>query len=165
MLNGSLDFSLFCEEGKAERALDWKTRFEIALGIARGLVYLHEECRDFGLAKLVGRDFRHVLTTTRGTPGYLAPEWISGLLITLKVDVYSFGMMLLEIISGIVYARIASEANIEEVRRAVVVGGLCIQEDENRRPRMGEVVKILEGTMELPVEQIRRSLEVLFREL
>ncbi|KAH9310701.1 hypothetical protein KI387_025736, partial [Taxus chinensis] len=55
---------------------------------------------DFGLAKLVGRDFSRVLTTTRGTRGYLAPEWISGLPITTKVDVYSFGMMLLEIISG-----------------------------------------------------------------
>ena len=55
---------------------------------------------DFGLAKLVGRDFSRVLTTTRGTRGYLAPEWISGLPITPKVDVYSFGMMLLEIIFG-----------------------------------------------------------------
>ncbi|KAH9289964.1 hypothetical protein KI387_034081, partial [Taxus chinensis] len=55
---------------------------------------------DFGLAKLVGREFSGVLTTTRGTRGYLAPEWISGLPITAKVDVYSFGMMLLEIISG-----------------------------------------------------------------
>ncbi|XP_057836445.1 G-type lectin S-receptor-like serine/threonine-protein kinase At2g19130 [Cryptomeria japonica] len=216
MPNGSLNSSLFCEEEEADKVLDWKTRFEIVLGTARGLAYLHEECRDciihcdikpenilldddfspkiadFGLAKLVGRDFSRVLTTTRGTPGYLAPEWISGLPITPKVDVYSFGMTLLEIISGrrnldlkveersrlyfptwassqiqrgnitgIVDARIASEANIEEVRRAAVVGGLCIQDDENQRPSMGKVVKILEGKMEAPAPQILRSLQVL----
>ncbi|XP_057812651.2 G-type lectin S-receptor-like serine/threonine-protein kinase At2g19130 [Cryptomeria japonica] len=216
MPNGSLNSFLFCEEGEAETVLlDWKTRFEIALGTARGLVYLHEECKDriihcdikpenilldgdfspqiadFGLAKLVGRDFSRVLTTTRGTRGYLAPEWISGLPITSKVDVYSFGMTLLEILSGrrnldlkveksrlyfptwalsqigggniigVVDVRIASEANIEEVRRAAVVAGLCIQDDENRRPSMGEVVRILEGTMEAPVPEIPRSLQVL----
>ncbi|CAI9772522.1 unnamed protein product [Fraxinus pennsylvanica] len=55
---------------------------------------------DFGLAKLVGRDFSRVLTTLRGTRGYLAPEWISGVAITAKADVYSFGMMLFEFISG-----------------------------------------------------------------
>ncbi|GLJ21871.1 hypothetical protein SUGI_0409030 [Cryptomeria japonica] len=215
MPNGSLNSSLFCEEEEAEKVLDWKTRFEIALGTARGLVYLHEECRDriihcdikpenilldenfspkiadFGLAKMVGRDFSRVLTTTRGTRGYLAPEWIAGLPITPKVDVYSFGMTLLEIISGrrnldlkveesrfyfptwassqiqrgnimgIVDARIASEANIEEVRRAAVVGGLCIQDDENQRPSMDKVVNLLEGKMETPLPQIPRSLQVL----
>ncbi|GLJ51361.1 hypothetical protein SUGI_1092060 [Cryptomeria japonica] len=178
---------------------------KIALGTARGLLYLHEEFRDqiihcdvkpenilldsdfspkiadFGLAKLVGRDFSRVLTTTTGTEGYLAPEWISGLPITPKVDVYSFGMTLLEIISGrrnldlkveesrfyfptwtssqiqrgnivgVLDVRIASEANIEEVKRAAVVGELCIQDDEDRRPSMGELVKILEGTMKAPV--------------
>ncbi|XP_057827950.2 G-type lectin S-receptor-like serine/threonine-protein kinase At2g19130 [Cryptomeria japonica] len=215
MPNGSLNSSLFYEEEGAERMLDWKTRFQIALGTARGLVYLHEECRDqiihcdikpenilldgdfnpriadFGLSKMVGRDFSRVLTTTRGTRGYLAPEWISGLPVTPKVDVYSFGMTLLEIISGrrnldlrvkesrwyfptwassqiemgnirdIVDARIASEANIEEVRRAAVVGGLCIQDEENLRPSMSEVVKILEGKMEAPSPQIRMSPQVL----
>ncbi|KAK6919459.1 PAN/Apple domain [Dillenia turbinata] len=120
MPNGSLDTHLF--HGK--EVLGWKTRFQIALGIARGLAYLHEKCRDciihcdikpenilldadfcpkvadFGLAKLVGRDFSRVLTTMRGTRGYLAPEWISGVAITAKADVYSFGMMLFELISG-----------------------------------------------------------------
>jgi serine/threonine protein kinase len=99
-------------------------RYQIALGIARGLTYLHEKCRDciihcdvkpenilldsdfvpkvadFGLAKLVGRDFSRVLTTMRGTRGYLAPEWISGVAITAKADVYSYGMMLFEVVSG-----------------------------------------------------------------
>ncbi|KAH7662292.1 S-receptor-like serine/threonine-protein kinase protein [Dioscorea alata] len=121
MPNGSLDSRLF--RGN-DNVLDWSTRYRIALGIARGLEYLHEKCReciihcdikpenilldaefnpkvaDFGLAKLLGREFSHVLTSMRGTIGYLAPEWITGLAITPKADVYSFGMMLLEIISG-----------------------------------------------------------------
>ena len=54
---------------------------------------------DFGMAKLLGRDFSRVLTTMRGTLGYLAPEWISGVAITQKVDVYSYGLLLFEIIS------------------------------------------------------------------
>ncbi|KAF3327817.1 G-type lectin S-receptor-like serine/threonine-protein kinase [Carex littledalei] len=92
------------------------------VGIARGLTYLHEECRDciihcdikpgnilldanfcpkvadFGMAKLLGRDFSRALTTMRGTIGYLGPEWICGRPITKKTDVYSFGMVLFEII-------------------------------------------------------------------
>lgn len=55
---------------------------------------------DFGMAKFLGRDFSRTLTTIRGTMGYLAPEWISGGAITPKVDVYSYGMLLFEIISG-----------------------------------------------------------------
>jgi len=104
--------------------LRWSTRYQIALGVARGLAYLHENCRDciihcdikpenillsesfvpkiadFGMAKLFGRDFSRVITTIRGTIGYLAPEWISGVAITPKVDVYAYGMVLLEIVSG-----------------------------------------------------------------
>ncbi|XP_010061897.2 G-type lectin S-receptor-like serine/threonine-protein kinase At2g19130 [Eucalyptus grandis] len=122
MPNGSLDYHLF--HRKDSKTLDWKTRYQIALGTARGLAYLHEKCRDciihcdikpenilldaefcpkvadFGLAKLVGRDFSRVLTTMRGTRGYLAPEWISGVAITAKADVYSYGMMLFEFVSG-----------------------------------------------------------------
>ncbi|XP_028796042.1 G-type lectin S-receptor-like serine/threonine-protein kinase At2g19130 [Neltuma alba] len=122
MPNGSLDAHLFQE--KNSKKLEWKLRYQIALGIARGLTYLHEKCRDciihcdikpenilldsdfgpkvadFGLAKLVGRDFSRVLTTMRGTRGYLAPEWISGVAITAKADVYSYGMMLFEFVSG-----------------------------------------------------------------
>ncbi|KAI4331073.1 hypothetical protein MLD38_029296 [Melastoma candidum] len=122
MPNGSLNAHLF--NGKDSNILDWKTRYQIALGTARGLTYLHEKCRDciihcdikpenilldaefvpkvadFGLAKLMGREFSRVLTTMRGTRGYLAPEWISGVAITAKADVYSYGMMLFEIVSG-----------------------------------------------------------------
>ncbi|XXG70313.1 hypothetical protein AAC387_Pa06g3100 [Persea americana] len=120
MPNGSLDCQLF---HKNPQVIDWKLRYQIALGIARGLAYLHEKCRDciihcdikpenvlldaaffpkladFGMAKIVGREFSRVLTSMRGTIGYLAPEWISGVAITPKADVYSYGMMLFEIIS------------------------------------------------------------------
>ncbi|KAI9177476.1 hypothetical protein LWI28_015666 [Acer negundo] len=65
------------------------------------LIRLRGFCsEDFGLAKLLGREFSRVLTTLRGTRGYLAPEWISGVAITAKADVYSYGMMLFEFISG-----------------------------------------------------------------
>ncbi|KQJ99097.1 G-type lectin S-receptor-like serine/threonine-protein kinase At2g19130 [Brachypodium distachyon] len=121
MLNGSLDAHLF--ESNAA-VLNWNTRYQLALGVARGLSYLHQSCHeciihcdikpenilldasfvpkvaDFGLAAFVGRDFSRVKATFRGTAGYLAPEWLSGVAITPKVDVYSFGMVLLEIISG-----------------------------------------------------------------
>uniref|UniRef100_A0A0D9W4V1 Receptor-like serine/threonine-protein kinase n=1 Tax=Leersia perrieri TaxID=77586 RepID=A0A0D9W4V1_9ORYZ len=122
MSNGSLDTHLFRSNNIA--TLTWSTRYQIALGVARGLAYLHESCRDciihcdikpqnilldgsfvpkiadFGMAKLLGRDFSRVVTTARGTIGYLAPEWISGMAITPKVDVYAYGMVLLELISG-----------------------------------------------------------------
>lgn len=121
MPNGSLSSYL---SRTSPELLSWETRFRIALGTAKGIAYLHEGCRDciihcdikpenilldsdynakvsdFGLAKLVGRDFSRVLATMRGTWGYVAPEWISGLPITTKADVYSFGMTLLELIGG-----------------------------------------------------------------
>ncbi|CAO2167326.1 unnamed protein product [Urochloa humidicola] len=111
MPNGSLDRHLFGDASGT--VLSWETRYQIALGIARGLEYLHEKCRDciihcdikpenilldeafvprvadFGLAKLMGRDFSRVLTTMRGTVGYLAPEWIGGAAVTAKADVFS----------------------------------------------------------------------------
>uniref|UniRef100_A0ACD5VNQ7 Uncharacterized protein n=1 Tax=Avena sativa TaxID=4498 RepID=A0ACD5VNQ7_AVESA len=124
--NRSLDIHLFPRSSHDANVLflDWSARYRIAVGVARGLAYLHEGCRDriihcdvkpqnilldaslrpkiadFGMAKFVGRDFSRVLTTMRGTIGYLAPEWISGTPITPKVDVYSYGMVLLELVSG-----------------------------------------------------------------
>ncbi|CAL9761177.1 unnamed protein product [Musa acuminata subsp. burmannicoides] len=100
----------------------WDQRVQIALGIARGLLYLHEECisqiihcdikpqnvllddnlvpriSDFGLAKLLKTDQTRTKTDIRGTKGYVAPEWFKNAGVTAKVDVYSFGVMLLEII-------------------------------------------------------------------
>ncbi|RLM87333.1 G-type lectin S-receptor-like serine/threonine-protein kinase [Panicum miliaceum] len=110
MPNGSLDGHLF----KSDNApvLSWSTRYQIAIGVARGLLYLHKcyhkciihcdikpenilldasfvpKIADFGMAAFVGRDFSRVLTTFKGVA------------ITPKVDVYSFGMVLMEIISG-----------------------------------------------------------------
>ncbi|KAL3638758.1 hypothetical protein CASFOL_016665 [Castilleja foliolosa] len=126
MKNGSLDSFLFTAENQLGKFLNWECRFNVALGTARGITYLHEECRDcivhcdikpenilldenyhakvsdFGLAKLVNpKDHRYrTLTSVRGTRGYLAPEWLANLPITSKSDVYSYGMVLLEIVSG-----------------------------------------------------------------
>ncbi|GLJ11994.1 hypothetical protein SUGI_0181610 [Cryptomeria japonica] len=118
MGNGSLDTALFVVSG----FLDWRTRVKIAMGTARGLLYLHEECRtqtihcdikpqnilldqnynpkisDFGLAKLLMAEQTATRTAARGTRGYIAPEWMNNMPITVKVDIYSFGVMLLEII-------------------------------------------------------------------
>ncbi|CAL5196054.1 unnamed protein product [Lathyrus oleraceus] len=120
MPNGALSAYL----RKEGPCLSWDVRFRVAIGTAKGIAYLHEECRsciihcdikpenilldsdftakvsDFGLAKLIGRDFSRVLATMRGTWGYVAPEWISGVEITTKADVYSFGMTLLELLGG-----------------------------------------------------------------
>lgn len=124
MPNGSLDAWLFGKK-QGEKLLDWEQRLNIALGTARALAYLHEECSDhiihldvkpenilldhqfcpklsdFGLAKLMDREQSRVVTSMRGTPGYLAPEWLlPHAAVTAKTDVYSFGMVLLELISG-----------------------------------------------------------------
>ncbi|XP_074337484.1 G-type lectin S-receptor-like serine/threonine-protein kinase LECRK3 [Apium graveolens] len=117
MVNGSLAALIF---GSAKPS--WAQRIQIALGIARGLAYLHEECNtqiihcdikpqnilldedynarisDFGLAKLLMLNQSRTNTGIRGTKGYVAPEWFRNTAITVKVDVYSFGVLLLEII-------------------------------------------------------------------
>ncbi|KAL6343458.1 hypothetical protein AAG906_024823 [Vitis piasezkii] len=113
----------FCNE-QSHRLLKpcWDHRAEIVLAIARGLLYLHEECEtriihcdikpqnvlldqhynakiaDFGLAKLLRKDQTRTSTNARGTMGYMAPEWLKCAPVTAKVDVHSFGVMLLEII-------------------------------------------------------------------
>ncbi|KAJ3668917.1 hypothetical protein LUZ60_010867 [Juncus effusus] len=121
--NGSLDKNLFNEDDQG-RLLGWKERFSIALGSAKGLAYLHEEClewvihcdvkpgnillgsdfepkiADFGLSKLSKRGVSSNISHVRGTRGYMAPEWASNLPITAKVDVYSFGIVLLELVKG-----------------------------------------------------------------
>lgn len=118
MKNGSLSSFLFRNTEKPS----WNHRAEIVLEIARGLLYLHEECEtqiihcdikphnvlldqnfhakisDFGIAKLLKKDQTRTDTDIRGTMGYIAPEWLKFASVTAKVDVYSFGVMLLEII-------------------------------------------------------------------
>ncbi|XP_039130363.1 LOW QUALITY PROTEIN: G-type lectin S-receptor-like serine/threonine-protein kinase At2g19130 [Dioscorea cayenensis subsp. rotundata] len=199
MPNGSLDHHLF---NRNDVVLDWRTRYQIIIGVAKGLEYLHEKCRDciihcdvkpenilldsdfcpkvsdFGMAKLIHRNFSKVLTSMKGTFGYLAPEWISGQPITPKADVYSYGMMLFEVISGrrnsdqsrstnnkyfsslgstnslkvtpfsLLDENLAHDADMEELTRACKVACWCIQENEAHRPSMGVVVLMLEGVME-----------------
>uniref|UniRef100_A0A453CQH3 Protein kinase domain-containing protein n=1 Tax=Aegilops tauschii subsp. strangulata TaxID=200361 RepID=A0A453CQH3_AEGTS len=119
--NGSLDHALF---GKGGLNLDWPRRFEICLGIARGIAYLHEESSvrivhrdikasnvlldadlnpkisDFGLAKLYDDKKTHVSTKVAGTFGYLAPEYAMRGHMTEKIDVFAFGVVALEIVAG-----------------------------------------------------------------
>ncbi|KAJ1687552.1 hypothetical protein LUZ63_018942 [Rhynchospora breviuscula] len=121
MCNGSLDKWIYCSEERAP--LNWSARYKIITDIAKGLCYLHEECRqkilhldikpanillderfnakisDFGLSKLIDRDKSRVMVGMQGTPGYLAPEWQTSI-ITEKVDVYSFGVVVMEILCG-----------------------------------------------------------------
>ncbi|XP_039139670.1 proline-rich receptor-like protein kinase PERK4 [Dioscorea cayenensis subsp. rotundata] len=110
--------------GKGLPTMDWSTRLKVALGTAKGLAYLHEDCHpriihrdiksanilldanfeamvaDFGLAKLTSDNNTHVSTRVMGTLGYLAPEYASSGKLTEKSDVFSFGVMLLELITG-----------------------------------------------------------------
>ncbi|CAN6439649.1 unnamed protein product [Victoria cruziana] len=132
--NGSLDRWLFepkpttsatvAQDQPSTGFLNWKQRYSVAVGTARGLSYLHEGCRepimhldikpqnillddrfvpklsDFGMSRLLEGETTQVVTAVRGTPGYLAPEWIRYSVATKKCDVYSFGMVLLELVSG-----------------------------------------------------------------
>lgn len=122
MNHGSLEKTLF--GGNNGPVLEWQERFDIALGTARGLAYLHCGCEqkiihcdvkpenillhdhfqpkisDFGLSKLLSQEESSLFTTMRGTRGYLAPEWITNTAISEKADVYSYGMVLLELVSG-----------------------------------------------------------------
>ncbi|RAL46575.1 hypothetical protein DM860_004854 [Cuscuta australis] len=119
--NNTLEFHL---HGKGQPVMDWPTRLKIAVGSAKGLSYLHEDCHpriihrdiksanilldnqfeamvaDFGLAKLSTDNNTHVSTRVMGTFGYLAPEYASSGKLTEKSDVFSFGVMLLELITG-----------------------------------------------------------------
>ncbi|KAK1301555.1 G-type lectin S-receptor-like serine/threonine-protein kinase [Acorus calamus] len=122
MDRGSLDRSLFGAAGHP--VLEWQERADIALGAARGLAYLHTGCdhkilhcdvkpenillhgpsqvkiSDFGLSKLLSPEQSNLFTTMRGTRGYLAPEWLTNSAISDRTDVYSYGMVLLEIVRG-----------------------------------------------------------------
>ncbi|KAJ7973866.1 Receptor-like kinase [Quillaja saponaria] len=119
--NNTLEFHL---HGKGRPTMDWPTRLRIALGSAKGLAYLHEDCHpkiihrdikaanilldfkfevkvaDFGLAKFSSDINTHVSTRVMGTFGYLAPEYASSGKLTDKSDVFSYGVMLLELITG-----------------------------------------------------------------
>ncbi|XP_039160037.1 rust resistance kinase Lr10 [Eucalyptus grandis] len=198
MPNGSLDKHIIYKDG--EDSLDYKKMYEISLGIARGIEYLHRGCdmqilhfdikphnilldrsftpkvSDFGLARLYpsNRDIV-TLTAARGTLGYMAPELfykdIGG--ISYKADVYSFGMMLMEMAgrrrnvnanaedSSQIYFPLwvydhlgkkeelqmvdATEEEREATRKMIIVALWCIQLNPNDRPSMRRVINMLEG--------------------
>ncbi|KAI3995941.1 hypothetical protein MKX01_004096 [Papaver californicum] len=198
MENNSLARALFGEEG-ALLKLDWPTRHKICLGIARGLTYLHEESRlkivhrdikgtnilldkdlnpkisDFGLAKLDEEENTHMSTRIAGTRGYMAPEYALRGHLTEKADVYSYGVVALEIISGqcntsyrtteaeraylLDWALILQEnGNLmelvdptlnsydeEEVLRGINIALACTHTSPILRPKMSSVVGMLEG--------------------
>ncbi|THG10396.1 hypothetical protein TEA_022065 [Camellia sinensis var. sinensis] len=197
--NKSLDQALF---RKKTLYLNWPSRFDICLGVARGLSYLHEESRvrivhrdvkasnilldsdlipkisDFGLAKLYDDKKTHISTRVAGTIGYLAPEYAMRGHLTEKADVFGFGVVALEIVSGrlnsdssleddkiyllewawnlhennhgveLVDANL-SEFNEEEVKRVIGVSLLCTQTSPTLRPSMSRVVAMLSGDIEV----------------
>ncbi|CAN1263452.1 G-type lectin S-receptor-like serine/threonine-protein kinase LECRK3 [Linum perenne] len=197
MSNGSLANLLFGDHSRPSwytMKPSWGKRIQIALGISRGILYLHEECStqvihcdikpqnillddhytarisDFGLAKLLVLNQSQTQTAIRGTKGYVAPEWFRNSPVTVKVDVYSFGVLLLEIIS----CRRSVDANESSMDRAILtywaydrysegaIGDIveydmeaiaiwCIQEDPSVRPTMKQVWQMLEGLTEVPV--------------
>jgi len=142
--NGSLDRILFDNQDLSP-VLQWSQRYSIALGVAKGLAYLHHEClewiihcdvkpenilldedfepkiADFGLVKLLGRGAgTQMLSRVHGTRGYIAPEWALNLPITGKADVYSYGVVLLELVKGMRVSTRQVEGEAEgEVEMAV----------------------------------------------
>ncbi|KAL8510775.1 hypothetical protein ACS0TY_017551 [Phlomoides rotata] len=137
---------------------------------------------DFGLAKLIDRDQSQVVTTMRGTPGYLTPEWLSAV-IAEKVDVYSFGVVILEMVSGrkifeqsrpeeeryilthfknkaeqgewldlVDKCYLDVESNVGEIIKMLKVSSWCLQSDHEKRPSMSMVIKVLEGVMDVEID-------------
>ncbi|KAF7851709.1 hypothetical protein BT93_L3219 [Corymbia citriodora subsp. variegata] len=198
MSHGSLDKHIFTKEG--DKFLDYKKIYEIALGVAKGIKYLHRGCdmqilhfdikphnilldenftpkvSDFGLAKLYPTNYSIVsMTAVRGTLGYMAPELfyknIGG--VSYKADVYSFGMLLMEMAnrrknvnanvehSSQIYfpqwvydpvkegESVEMEEAVEEerkvIKKMIIVALWCIQFIPDHRPPMNEVLKMLEG--------------------
>eukprot|EP00253_Pinus_taeda_P034067 PITA_34067 len=194
LVNKSLDNFLF--DQNMGKLLDWQRRFEIILGTASGLAYLHQESdiriihrdikasnilldqhfkpkiADFGLVRYFAEDQTHLSTTIVGTRGYMAPEYLVHGHLTEKVDIYAFGVLILEIISGkrnstpmqtndmpslltVVWNHCLSatisniidpniEENLmEEVVRVVHIALLCTQASATLRPSMSKVITFL----------------------
>ncbi|XP_013628285.1 PREDICTED: probable leucine-rich repeat receptor-like protein kinase At5g49770 isoform X1 [Brassica oleracea var. oleracea] len=199
--NGSLRDSL---SGKSGIRLDWTRRLKIALGSGKGLAYLHEladppiihrdiksnnilldenltaKVADFGLSKIVGDPEKtHVTTQVKGTMGYLDPEYYMTNQLTEKSDVYGFGVVMLELLTGkspiergkyvvrevktkmnktrslydlqelMDTTIIASSSNLKGFEKYVDLALRCVEEEGVNRPSMGEVVKEIENIMQL----------------
>ncbi|KAL6616186.1 hypothetical protein ACP70R_038456 [Stipagrostis hirtigluma subsp. patula] len=195
MQNQSLDTFIF-DEGK-RRSLRWHKRFEIILGIARGLLYLHEDSRfriihrdlkasnvlldknmipkisDFGIARMFGGDQTTAYTRKVGFSGYMSPEYAMDGVFSMKSDIYSFGVLVLEIISGkrnrgfyeadldlnllryswmfwkegrsveLLDKVMDGSFNYSEVLRCIQVALLCVEVQPKNRPLMSSVVMML----------------------
>ncbi|TKY57579.1 Serine/threonine-protein kinase CDL1 [Spatholobus suberectus] len=208
---GSLEQHIFDPNPK-EKPLSWRTRLKIAVGAARGLQYLHckanppviyrdlksanillddnlsPKLSDFGLAKLgpVG-DNTHVSTRVMGTYGYCAPEYAMSGKLTLKSDIYSFGVVLLELITGrkamdftrrpreqslVAWSRpfLSDRRKLSQMvdpllegnyplrclHHAIAVTAMCLQEQPNLRPPIGDIVVALEYLASESVSEVLR---------
>ncbi|KAL9461114.1 hypothetical protein AB3S75_004165 [Citrus x aurantiifolia] len=190
--HGSLSSLLF---GSTEY-LEWKIRYKIALGIAEGLQYLHHECHrriihrdikasnillsedyeaqisDFGLAKWLPDNWsHHIVFPIEGTFGYLSPEYFMHGIVDEKTDVFAFGVLLLELITGrravdsrrqslviwakpllqtsnfkeLVDPRLADAYDLAEMKRAMLTASVCIHHLSTMRPQMTRVLQLLRG--------------------
>ncbi|CAN4103413.1 unnamed protein product [Withania somnifera] len=201
MANKSLDTFVF--DHTLCRLLDWRIRFEIILDIARGLLYLHQDSRlriihrdlktsnilldeemnakisDFGLARIIeGKSTEANTNRVVGTYGYMSPEYALEGLFSIKSDVFSYGVVVLEIVSGKRNMEFFDDINLtgyvwklwmkdraldimdqaivnlheeKEVIKCINVALLCVQEDPGDRPTMSNVVLMLGGeSMTLP---------------
>ncbi|ESW28459.1 hypothetical protein PHAVU_003G288300 [Phaseolus vulgaris] len=201
--HGSLASMLFGPE-----CLEWNIRFKVAVGVAKGLHYLHHDCprriihrdikasnillnhsneaeiSDFGLAKwLPDKWAHHVVFPIEGTFGYLAPEYFMHGIVDEKIDVFAFGVLLLELITGrravdsnsreslVIWAkpfldaklikemvdpRLGDKYDLAEMKCCMATASLCIHHMSSKRPYMDQVVQLLKGE-EVPIELNQNS--------
>ncbi|KAF8105106.1 hypothetical protein N665_0163s0076 [Sinapis alba] len=200
--NGSLDSLLYSRPRQSGAVLSWNVRFQIAKGVASGLLYLHEDWEkivihrdvkpsnvlidedmnprlgDFGLARLYERGSLSHTTLVVGTIGYMAPEFTRSGKSSTAADVFAFGVLLLEIVSGrrptdsgnffladwvmelresgeiltAVDPRLGSSYDCTEAKVSLAVGLLCCHQRPASRPSMRMVLRYLNGEEDVPVE-------------